>query len=345
MKLRSYLLIASTVSLTIILVSLFVCYRYMLLEWNEVMLLGSVTIGAAAVSLVVHFILTRPLETSIRAMSEEASRIAGGHFEGQVPLTGPQEFRQLAARFNQMSAELQISFERLHASESSRRELVANVSHDLRTPMTSIQSFVEALEDDIIQDKETFERYLQTIRLETKRLSRLIDELFELSRLQAGSLEWAPEPCHVDSLIIEALQSHAIQFEEKMLKVSANVLDGVPQVLVMPFEIKRVLANLLENAIMHTPIGETLTVEAKPAAKSGYVRISVSDQGKGVPESDRERIFERFYRVDAARTRKSGGAGLGLAIAKSIVERHGGEIGVEREEPRGSRFWFTVPQA
>lgn len=372
MKLRSYLLIANGVSIGVILIALFVCYHYMLLHWGETLLLGSVTACAALISAVVHAFLTRPLVMSLRRLTEEASRVADGNFDGEVPLLGPREFRQLAAQFADMSGKLRDSFERLQSSEASRRELVANVSHDLRTPMASIQAFVEALEDDVIRDRETFYRYLQTIRLETRRLSRLIDDLFQLSRLHADAVTWAPEPCHADSLIIETLQSLSLQFDEKRLEVDVLIPERLPPLLAMPYEVKRVLANLLENAIRHSPAGGRLTLEAKCVSeervegamgkraagetveaetatgseRKELVRVTIADEGEGIAADDQAHIFERFYRADRARSRAGGGgAGLGLAIAASIVAMHGGTIGVDSEPGRGSRFWFTIPIA
>jgi signal transduction histidine kinase len=342
MKLRAYVLLANGVSIGIILLSLLVCYRYMLLNGSETALLLSVTLGAAAVSFGVHYALTRRLETSLQRLTEETGRIAEGHFDGMAPVVGPVEFRRLAERFNEMSRKLSDSFERLRSSEASRRELVANVSHDLRTPLASVQSFVEALQDDVVQDRETFDRYLRTIRHETQRLNRLIDDLFELSQLHAGARVWQPERCHADSLIVETLQSLELQLEEKRLDVRVSLPDEMPPLLAMPFELKRVLANLLQNAIRHSPEKGCIRVEASPLPDRRYVLIAVEDEGEGIAPDERDRIFERLYRSDRSRARASGGAGLGLAIAKSIVELHGGSIGVEPRQGGGSRFWFTV---
>lgn len=187
MKLRHYLLIANGISLGVILVCLFFSYYKMYLTLNQFIGLSAATVGAGILSFFVHFLLTRPVEKSIRRITEETARIAGGEFAGRVPEIGPTEFRILASRFNEMKGELEESFRRIRSEEEARKELVANVSHDLRTPMASIQSFVEALEDDVIQDEQTFRRYLQTIRLETARLSAMIDDLFQLSRLDAGA--------------------------------------------------------------------------------------------------------------------------------------------------------------
>ena len=345
MKLRVYLLIASGVSTGMILLTLFICYRYMLLNWKDVVLLTTVTLSAAGVSMLIHYFMTRPLEKAISAITQETTHIAEGHFKGKVPQIGPLEFQQLAEQFNRMTAKLNESFGKIRSAEASRKELVANVSHDLRTPMASIQAFVEALEDDVIGDKPTFERYLQTIRLETGRLDALIQELFKLSQLDAGGTEFAPERYHVDNLLVDGLQSLAFQLEEKELQVQVDLPDRLPPVAIMPQEMKRVLANILDNAIRHSPAGGRIDIQAEQISEQ-FVKLSIADQGNGIDDKDRGRIFDRFYRADPSRTRASGGAGLGLAIAKSIIELHGGAIGVEGHKEiteYGSRFWFTLP--
>ncbi|MBD0383585.1 HAMP domain-containing sensor histidine kinase [Paenibacillus sedimenti] len=342
MKLRVYLLIASGVSTGMILLSLFICYQYMLLKWNDVVLLTTVTLVAAGVSMLLHFMMTRPLEKAIHAITQETTHIAEGHFQGQVPMIGPAEFQKLATQFNTMSSKLNESFQRLKTAEASRKELVANVSHDLRTPMASIQAFVEALQDDVIQDRDTFNRYLQTIRIETGRLDGLIQELFKLSQLDAGGTEFAPELYHVDHLLLDGLQSLAFHLEEKKLQIEVDVPDRLPPVAVMPQEMKRVLSNILHNAIRYSPAGGTIGIKAEQISDL-FIRLQIEDQGEGIEEQDMNRIFDRFYRADPSRNRSSGGAGLGLAIAKSIVQLHGGKIGVESKPGQGSRFWFTLP--
>ncbi|NOU99592.1 sensor histidine kinase [Paenibacillus planticolens] len=340
-----YLLIASGVSTGIILLSLFICYQYMLLNWKDVELLTSVTLGAAVLSMGIHYLMTRPLEKAIHAITEETTRISEGQFEGLVPRLGPAEFQSLAGQFNRMSGKLKDSFDKLRTAEASRKELVAHVSHDLRTPMASIQAFVEALEDDVIQDKATFERYLRTIRLETGRLDALIQELFKLSQLDAGGTDYTPESYHVDQLLVDGLQSLAFQLEEKRLQVNVDLPECLPPVSIMPQEMKRVLANILGNAIRHSPIGGIIAIKAQVQAP--YLKLYIQDQGMGIEEKDADKIFDRFYRSDPSRTRVSGGAGLGLAIAKSIVQLHGGTIGVDSRagqvEGHGSTFWFTIP--
>jgi signal transduction histidine kinase len=198
------------------------------------------------------------------------------------------------------------------------------------------------LEDDVIQDRRTFERYLQTIRLETTRLNGLIQELFKLSQLDAGGTEFTPELYHVDHLLLDGLQSLAFHLEEKQLQVNVDLPDCLPPVAIMPQEMKRVLSNILHNAIRYSPVGGIIHIKGEQQSEK-YVQLHIQDDGEGIEDQDRSRIFDRFYRADPSRNRHSGGAGLGLAIAKSIVQLHGGTIGVESQLGRGSCFSFTLP--
>ncbi|MBO8165031.1 MAG: HAMP domain-containing protein [Brevibacillus sp.] len=344
MKLRTYLLIANGSSILLILLCLLVSYIKMFLSLEETIWLGSITVTAGVLSFLLHFFLTRPLEKALLRITEQSRRLAEGDFAVAVPQIGPREFHMLASQFNEMSRKLEKSFRQLQASEASRRELVANVSHDLRTPLASIQSFVEALQDDVIKDEETFQRYLRTIKLETKRLSSLIDDLFHLSRLESGMEEFRPEPFYADSLILETLQGLTIQIEEKQIQVAVDIPERLPPVLVMPEKIRRAIANLVENAIRHSPVGGLITIRVEETDDS-FIKVSIADKGEGIPAAEQARIFERFYRTDKARSRAKGGAGLGLAIVRAIVFEHQGSLGVESAVGQGSCFWFTIPKA
>ncbi|MEK3833374.1 MULTISPECIES: sensor histidine kinase [unclassified Paenibacillus] len=341
MKLRTYLLLSSLTGIGVLLVCLFVSYSRMLLTIDQLYYLSGITAGIGLFSFILQHLLTRPVEKSIARITEQTVRIAEGDFHTEVPTIGPHEFKLLARQFNEMSSKLKESFDHLHQSESARRELIANVSHDLRTPLASIQSFVEALEDDVIKDEETFQRYLNTIRLETKRLAGLIQDLFELSSLEASGGTFDPQPCHADELLISTLESFSFHLAEKRLKAEIELPDKLPAALMMPTQIKRVLSNLVQNAIQHSPEEGHIVLSA--AEEGPFLRIAVSDEGQGIEAAETARIFERFYRIDKSRSKNSGGAGLGLAIAQSIVELHGGKIGVESNKGSGSCFWFTVP--
>lgn len=341
MKLRTYLLLSNLAGISVLLLCLFISYSKMLLTIEQLYWLSGVTAAVGVLSFVLQHLLTRPLEKAMARITQQTVRIAEGDFDTEVPFVGPQEFKLLARQFNAMSGKLKESFDNLHHSESARRELIANVSHDLRTPLASIQSFVEALEDDVIKDEATFQRYLNTIRLETKRLSGLIQDLFELSSLEAKGEVFEPQPSHADELLISTLESFSFHLAEKKLHVEIDLPDKLPAAVMMPAQIKRVLSNLLQNAIQHSPMEGKIVLSA--AEQDRYLLFSVTDEGEGIEAVEASRIFERFYRIDKARSKNNGGAGLGLAIAQSIVQLHGGEIGVHSAKGAGSCFWFTLP--
>jgi two-component system sensor histidine kinase SaeS len=309
------------------------------------------TVGAGIVSALLHFLLVRPLEASVRRIGEGAGRIAAGDLQARVEHTGLTEFKQLAEQFNRMSKSLDESFRQVKAGESAQRELVANMAHDLRTPLASVQSYVEALEDGVIQDEETFRRYLATIRSETIRLGELIHDLFELSTLDAAKREPEPEehkPAVAEDVLVELLPRFTKPFDSKSLELRVKLPDRPLRLMIQPRHLQRVLQNLLENAVRHSPQGGLILIEAEELKKEPgrVIRFSVSDEGEGVPVEERERIFQRFYRSDRSRSRESGGAGLGLSIAKLLVEQYEGQIGIMQSGLlQGSTFWFTVYEA
>ncbi|WP_084134802.1 sensor histidine kinase [Paenibacillus harenae] len=345
MKLRTYLLLANTISLAFIIILLVAFYRYMLLTMEQFIWLTAATVGAGAVSAALYFVLLRPLVASVRRVGEGAGRIAAGDLKARVEHTGLKEFRQLAEQFNHMGSSLEESFRQVKAAESAQRELVANMAHDLRTPLASVQSYVEALEDDVIQDEETFRSYLATIRSETVRLGELIQDLFELSTLDRVKQE--PEEFRlsiVEDVLVELLPRFTLPLEAKSLQLKVKLSERPLKLQIAPRHLQRILQNLLENAVRHSPRGGVISIEAEQSEER-MARLSVSDEGEGVLAGERDRIFKRFYRSDQSRSREGGGAGLGLSIAKRLVEQYGGQIGVREARRQGSEFWFTLPEA
>jgi signal transduction histidine kinase len=230
---------------------------------------------------------------------------------------------------------------RLAQSEHARRNLVAAVSHDLRTPITSLQLLAEAVGDDIV-DTSTRHAYLQQMRTHIQALSALIDDLFELSRLEAGDISWTLQHVHVDQLVEETIDAMRPHADAKGVRVSAVIPGSLDPAAAHPERLQRVLFNLLQNAIRHTPPDGSVTVMAEQA--HGHLEIEVADTGDGISATERDRVFEPFFRggTEAARTRAS--AGLGLAISRAIVEAHGGRIWLE-DSPAGARVRFSVPSA
>jgi signal transduction histidine kinase len=286
---------------------------------------------AALVAMTLVWFLSRGMTRPLREMATAADAMAHGDYSRQVATTSHDEVGTLARAFNEMSAELA-------ETDRVRRDLVANVSHELRTPITALQVALENLVDGVATtEPDTF----RTMLTQVERLGRLVQQLLDLSRLEAGVV-----PLEREEFPVEPMLEHAVreqQLHEPDVEVAVRVeptdltVDGDPE------RVHQVVANLLENAVRFTPHGGTVEVRAHRNERG--VTIEVLDEGPGIPEGERTRIFERFYRADAARTSSDGGAGLGLAIARWIVDLHGGEIHPERREPRGCRMVVTLPKA
>jgi signal transduction histidine kinase len=247
----------------------------------------------------------------------------------------------LAKELMAARAEAEAAEQRRRLLERSRRELVAWVSHDLRSPLAGIRAMVEALEDGVVADEATVRRYRQQITEEVSRLSGLVDDLFELSRIQADALQLTLEQVSPVALVSDALASAMVLAEAKGIRVDGRVERLVPDVTISIPELTRVVTNLLDNAIRHTPPGGAVVVEVGGA--DDHATVSVRDQCDGIPDEDLGRVFDLAYRGDAARS-PGGGAGLGLAIARGFVEAHRGVLEV-RNEDGGCRFTLRLPPA
>jgi two-component system phosphate regulon sensor histidine kinase PhoR len=231
----------------------------------------------------------------------------------------------------------------LRRLERVRQDFVANVSHEFKTPLTAIQGFAETLLAGALEDPKNNRRFLEIIRDHAARLARLTDDLLKLARIEAGKLEVAFQPVAVAELIESCSATTLLKASRKQISFTIKVPPGLPAVLGDPGLLHDLLQNLLDNAIQYTPEGGQIDVSATAEAREAV--ITVTDTGIGIPLADQERIFERFYRVDAARSREAGGTGLGLSIAKHIVEAHGGRLWVESAVGRGSKFFVSVPIA
>ena len=224
-------------------------------------------------------------------------------------------------------------------AERMRRELIAAVSHDLRTPITSLRLLTDAIADDVV-DGDTKRAYLGQISTHLNAMSALIDDLFELSRLEAGDIAWSLEQVRLDELVGETVDAMKVQADARNVEVRAELPAGLRPAHGDPEKLQRVLFNLIQNAIRHTPADGSVVVRARPAGDA--VEIEVADTGDGIADHEREHVFEPFFRGGAQAARPSNGAGLGLAISRATVEAHGGRIWLE-EAPHGTRVRFSLP--
>jgi signal transduction histidine kinase len=231
--------------------------------------------------------------------------------------------------------------------EKARRELVATVSHDLRTPLAATRALIEALADGVATDPQTESRYLSSASRELEHLSRLVDDLFELARIDAGLLQLTMEETSLHDLISDTISSFQPQAEQQGVRLEGEIVGDVDPVLANPPRLQRVLHNLVSNALRHTPAGGNVTLRATREGEEA--RVEVSDTGEGIAAEDLPRVFERSFRGEQSRTRPekddSPGAGLGLAIARGLVEAHGGTMAVESDLAHGSHFLFTLKRA
>ncbi len=260
--------------------------------------------------------------------------VGAGERDVRVPSSSHDEIGELAAAADAM-------IHRLGAAERARRDLVAAVSHDLRTPVTSLRVLTEAIEDGVVDEKGR-ERYLTTMRTHVSALGALIDDLFELSRLEAGDIAWSVSQVELSELVAETVAAMRLQAEAAGVRMVAEVPADLAPARANPEKLQRVLFNLIQNAIRHTPADGSIAVRAE--ALGERVEVEVSDTGVGIPFHERPHVFEPAYRAGTDASRSREGAGLGLAISRAIVESHGGRIWLA-DSPSGTSVRFSLPRA
>jgi signal transduction histidine kinase len=297
-------------------------------DFEQILLVSGISaLVALAGALALGRRILRPL-ADLRAAS---ARLEGGDLSARAPKKGPRELQELSSSFNEMAASLEQLFD-------ARRELVAWASHDLRTPLASLKAMTEALEDDLAEPGE----YLEAIRTQTEILSGLVDDLFELARIDAGALTLELRDAPLGELVSRCLSSLDAEARARDVELEARFAAD-PVVRIAPDKVERVLLNLLANAVRHSPRNGEVAVVVEP--DTDHVVVAVEDTGDGLAADASLRMFDRFWRADESRTRSSGGAGLGLAIARGLVQAHGGTIWAENRAGGGARVAFTLPLA
>ncbi|MER3537253.1 MAG: two-component sensor histidine kinase [Thermus sp.] len=277
------------------------------------------------------YFISRQIGKTVWFLAEGSRAIARGNYAQRLPVLGRgDELSELAQAFNQMA-------EALEGVEKGRVELIATVAHELRTPLSAIRGYAEALQDEALPKEEG----LLGILRELKAMERLVADLSWVSRVEVKAVELRPEALEPERLLKDAEERFLLAFQEKGVALLRRAEAGLPLVWADRERVGQVFSNLLTNALRHTPQGGRVVLGAERAPEG--VRFFVQDTGPGVPEAYRERVFERFFRLDPARSRQEGGSGVGLTVAKGLVEAMGGWMGLESEVGRGSRFYFTLP--
>lgn len=286
---------------------------------------------AVAVALILTFLLSRRILSPVKALTAAARKLGKGDFSQRVDVDDRGEVGELAASFNAMAGDLE-------HNEQLRRNMVADVAHELRTPLSNLNGYLEAVRDGVIKpDAAT----IRSLSEEGATLTGLVNDLQELSLADAGELKLSYQPEDISGLIQEVVAAVRAKAKAGKITLSAELPGNLPRVDIDSQRIRQVLNNLLANAIAHTRSRGSITVTARRQANE--IITSVADTGEGISAEDLPNIFERFYRVDKSRARSTGGSGLGLTIARRLVEAHGGRIWAESEPSRGSTFSFTLP--
>jgi signal transduction histidine kinase len=321
--------------------NVWVTARLMFASPHDLALATVLLLFAGGIAMSLGYFLTAALTDDIVTLNRAARQVSQGNLNVRVPVTGRNEVAELAGTFNGMAAQLEATARKQRELDTLRRDLVAWVGHDLRTPLASIRVMVEALADGVVEDPATVQRYLQTTQRHIRSLSALIDDLFEMAQLDAGGLSLEKCPGSISDLISDTLETFSTLATRQGLRLEGSVEPGIDLVAMDTQKIGRVLTNLVSNALRHTPSGGV--VEIRAFAVRDEVQVEVRDTGEGIRPEDLPHVFEQFYRGEKSRSRDTGGSGLGLAIAKGIVEAHGGRIGVESTPGKGACFFFTLP--
>lgn len=328
-----------------IFLNVWVIARFTFREQHYLALTSVLLVFAGLSALTIGFFASKTMTDRLSKLTDATQALAGGDFTIRLNIAGNDEIAQLAATFNGMATSLQEVDEQKRQLEQTRRDLTAWVSHDLRTPLTSMRVMIEAILDGVVQDQGTVNRYLDNSRAEIQHLGHLIDDLFELAQLDVGHLTINMQQASISDLISDTLGSMMAKATEHDISLKGAVADDVDMILMAPDKIQRVLSNLVDNAIKYTRAGETVTLRAY--ASDNEIRIDIHNSGSYIAQDVLPRLFESFYRGEGSRTRDDDGirgTGLGLAIARGFIEAHGGRIWANSAEADGTTFSFTLPQ-
>jgi signal transduction histidine kinase len=342
-SLRSSLTMGYVIAAGLTMINVWLAARLMFLSPHDLTLASLLLFFAGGISVSFGFLVSNAITHALGSLVDAASQLSEGDFAVRVPVEGRDEVAQLGVAFNAMAERLQKADEESRRLDAARRDFVAWASHDLRTPLSSLMVMIQAIDDGVVNDPTTVNRYLRQSRAEIQRMGELIDALFQLSKLDTGQLTLQMEPSSLSDLISDTLEAFGARARAQGVSLSGTVSEDLDPVWMSPQEIGRVLQNLLDNALRYTPAGGQVRVQAE--CDGSNVVVSVADDGVGIQAEDLPRVFDRFYRGEQSRTRDGfdrGGAGLGLAIAKGMVEAHGGKIWAESSPGEGTTFLFRM---
>ncbi|MCB2830093.1 sensor histidine kinase [Streptococcus dysgalactiae] len=341
MRLRTYIVIGYLVSMVITIAGLIVGLNRMLIATKDISYILLIALIASLAGGIVNMILLTSVFSSLRKLKEKMQAISQRQFDHNQLIISPLEFKDLEGVFNQMSLDLEASFESLNESEHEKSMMIAQLSHDIKTPLTSIQATVEGILDGVIP-KEEERHYLNTISRQTNRLNQLVEELHVVSlNDQKQEEKQHRQVIYLEKLLIDILSEFQLTLEQENRSVDIKVALEVVKINSQYDALSRIILNLVSNALKYSEASTPLTIHAYRQDQS--ICIDVRDKGQGIKKEDLPLIFKRLYRVEASRNMKTGGHGLGLYIAKQLVHQLGGDIVVESQVGKGSSFTLLLP--
>lgn len=303
--------------------------------WRELAPRILLAAGAGlALTVVLSVLIARSIVRPLARMTRASEEMARGHYEQRIESGRKDEVGRLSAAFNAMAEEV-------NHSDQMMRDLLANVAHELKTPLTSIQGFSQALTEGVVHSTEEYERAARIINDEAERMRRLVEDLLYLSQIESGQVRMDHEPVDIQRLLYNSLERVVRRAQEAGLQLRLVVPDGLPPVIGDERRLEQVVSNLMDNALRYTPRGGLIQLRA--ALRAGNIEVAVHNSGSYIPPDDLSRVFERFFRVERARTGRNGG--LGLAIVSEIVAAHGGRVAVSSTPAEGTEFRFSLPAA
>ena len=330
------------IAIAVDLVSIQLVAMVLFVSAHDAFTLALLLAFAGVLSGYVAWSLTDDVAKDVARLREAVAAVEAGSREQRVNLGDADELSQLAMEINRMTVELERREAERDASEVARRDLIAGISHDLRTPLNALRLVADAINDGLV-DERTLRRYLDQVPRHLHSLDTLINDLFELARIEAGDIQWPFEDLRLDQLMRETLEGMSPLAQRENIRLELSTAPDLPRVRANPEKIQRVLFNLVENALSHTPREGRVSIRAAPNGRD--VEVEVADTGRGISSPDLGRVFEPLFRGGEHASRPRHGAGLGLPIARSIIEAHSGHIDIAESSPNGTRIRFTLPRA
>ncbi|QLK86581.1 cell wall metabolism sensor histidine kinase WalK [Staphylococcus sp. 17KM0847] len=341
MTIRKQLFISFVTSIIITTLFLYIFYKMMWFNGQQTIVLTLFSLISSMMTMMIAMTFSVPTIHKIERLNNETQKISNGNFNiDHLNIQSPLEVKELNESFEQMVTQVQAQMTQIKNDELEKMHMVQNLAHDLKTPLASIKSYSEALQDGIIQDYESQQHAYKVLINQTDRLSHMFDDLTTMVNVATHTKK--QEQLQIDQLLLSILEGYQHHFEQQQRHINVEVEDHIPRFIQDQVAIERIISNFLDNALKFSESGTPISISVHKT-KSEQLAIAVSDQGQGIPSRYISRIFERTYRVEGSRNLNSGGSGLGLYIAQTLAHQIGGQITVESQPNMGSTFTLQFP--